>query len=608
MPDAGSSAGFGAGSSSSSSSSSSRSSSSSLTSPSSTDGINALCKPAGASQRKASITRTQLAHRIAQGETLVLHAHRVYKLDNWLAQHPGGALAILHFVGRDASDEIEAYHCDQTLRRMSAFVVAHFDLQDQPLYKPLVPPVQLGYRKGRGLDHPHAHLDTWQRYLDRRPTAALATGQQTSPAALSPARPTDFPLPVELLEPPPDPPCIDATKEAQISRAYKQLHQQVKDAGLYQLRPIGYVRECTRYALLGLLAFYFYAFAHGRTSYFLLSSTFLGLLWHQATFTAHDAGHSGITHNHAVDRVIGTLIADFLGGLSIGWWCDNHDIHHLVTNHPEHDPDIQHMPFFAISPKFLVWQRDGPTSPKVEETKAGEEEENKTSKADQDTVTIGLWSSYYRRVLAFDAPSRLFLRFQHKLYYVVMSLGRFNLYSNSYSFLLLQARRDRWFYLELLGLAFWTRWYIFGALAHLPSWKLRIAYVLISHVLTSPLHIQIVLSHFAQSSDDLGLSESFARRQIRTTMDVQCPTYLDFLHGGLHMQVSHHLFPRLPRHNLREARDRFVKPFAHKWGIEYEEYAFANGNGRVLKVLQQVAEQVDLLAKVARAQAKCKLH
>lgn len=37
---------------------------------------------------------------------------------------------------------------------------------------------------------------------------------------------------------------------------------------------------------------------------------------------AHDAGHSGVTGNYFKDRIIGTLVADWIGGLSLGWWCD----------------------------------------------------------------------------------------------------------------------------------------------------------------------------------------------------------------------------------------------------------------------------------------------
>lgn len=448
-----------------------------------------------ATKPRRTLTRDQLAARIAQGETLVLHRRRIYKLDSWLSRHPGGDLAILHFVGRDAGDEIEAYHCDETLRRMRAFVIAELDEEDwrgkerpdgtREGYKPLVPPVQLGYRKGK-LDHPDAQLSMWQQR--HRPELRLEEEQEVeammgaekveraSPSVVEQLddemRPQSFPLPVHLLEPPADPPGMDPVREAAISRAYQALHAEVKASGLYTLRPAGYGRECVRYATLGALAFYFWYNAKGRTSWYLASSFFLGLFWHQLTFTAHDAGHTGITHIHWLDRLIGVIIADYIGGLSLGWWCDNHDVHHLVTNHPEHDPDIQHMPFFAISPRFL------PGAPANAEA------------GDKGTGSQGLWSSYYRRVLVFDPPARVFLKVQHKLYYIIMSLGRFNLYANSYGYLALKARADRWRTLELVGITvFWT-WY--GTLlSTLPSWGLRIAYLLISHIVTSPLHVQV---------------------------------------------------------------------------------------------------------------------
>lgn len=91
-------------------------------------------------------------------------------------------------------------------------------------------------------------------------------------------------------------------------------------------------------------------------------------------------------------------------------------------------------------------------------------------------------------------------------------------------------------------------------------------------------------------------------------MDVSCPRSLDFVHGGLHMQVTHHLFPRLPRHNLREARDRFVKPFCAEWGLQYDEMTFVPGNYKVLSRLHEVSNQVHLLMCVAQAQAKGELH
>lgn len=429
--------------------------------------------PAGfegdATRQVRTITRVEVAKRIANGESLVLHRRRIYKLDSWLARHPGGELAILHFIGRDATDELEAYHCDETIRKMRGFIIGMLDQRDwqgkdEDGYRPLVPPIQLGYRSGK-LDHPDAQWITWKTEMERAKSILPDQGIDEEIEARLSTRPQGFPLPISLLEPPPDPADIIPSREQAISKAYRQMHDQIKAAGLYKLRPAGYARECARYIALAAIAAALWSQSH-----WLWSSFFLGLCWHQLTFTVHDAGHTGITHNHFADRLIATIIADYIGGLSVGWWCDNHDVHHLVTNHPEHDPDIQHMPFFAISPSFLV---------------------QKSPSGMDSQPSFGLWSSYYRRVLVFDAPARIFLKLQHKIYYLVMSLGRFNLYANSYSFLALKARRDKWFYIESIGVVLFWYWFGFLYLGAMPTWGTRIAALLISHIVTSPLHVQV---------------------------------------------------------------------------------------------------------------------
>ncbi|KAF7784649.1 hypothetical protein Agabi119p4_814 [Agaricus bisporus var. burnettii] len=299
-------------------------------------------------------------------------------------------------------------------------------------------------------------------------------------------------------------------------------------------------------------------------------------MWHQLVFTAHDLGHNGVTHNWTLDRLIAIVIADFIGGLSIGWWVDNHNIHHLVTNHPSHDPDIEHLPFFVISPNFAS----------------------------------SLWSSYYKRVMHFDRFAKIVIAVQHKLFYIVMAFARFNLYALSYGFLWKKAtdmkrrtRGGRWaFWLEVIGLVFFWSW--FGAVLYgCGSWQKALLYLVVSHVVTSPLHVQIVLSHFSMSTADLGPTESFPHRQLRTSSDVICSESISMIHGGLHLQVTHHLFPRLPRHNLKRA-SKLVKEFAKEQGLTYAEFGFVDGNKEVLGVLRGVAEQVKLMGKVAKAEAK----
>jgi delta8-fatty-acid desaturase len=46
---------------------------------------------------------------IADGHKILVYEDMVLKLDGWLDKHPGGRLAVLHMVGRDATDEIKAY-------------------------------------------------------------------------------------------------------------------------------------------------------------------------------------------------------------------------------------------------------------------------------------------------------------------------------------------------------------------------------------------------------------------------------------------------------------------------------------------------------------------
>lgn len=59
-------------------------------------------------------------------------------------------------------------------------------------------------------------------------------------------------------------------------------------------------------------------------------------------------------------------------------------------------------------------------------------------------------------------------------------------------------------------------------------------------------------------------------------MDVICDQNIEWIHGGLNLQVTHHLFPRLPRHNLRAA-SMLVKEYCKEHDIVYREHFFIEG-------------------------------
>lgn len=112
--------------------------------------------------------------------------------------------------------------------------------------------------------------------------------------------------------------------------------------------------------------------------------------------------------------------------------------------------------------------------------------------------------------MLFDAASRLFVSLQyvpisddasstqltdqllrHKLYYVVMSLARFNLFAESYMYLLFRAPSGFYRNLELTGVAFFWLWFGKGVLGSIPDLGTRIGFLLLCFVVTSPLHVQV---------------------------------------------------------------------------------------------------------------------
>jgi delta8-fatty-acid desaturase len=57
--------------------------------------------------RDRTLSRRAVEGLIAEGQTIIIFEDSILRLDSWLGRHPGGRLAVLHMVGRDATDEIK---------------------------------------------------------------------------------------------------------------------------------------------------------------------------------------------------------------------------------------------------------------------------------------------------------------------------------------------------------------------------------------------------------------------------------------------------------------------------------------------------------------------
>ncbi|WPH02344.1 fatty acid desaturase [Acrodontium crateriforme] len=531
-------------------------------------------------------TRREVEARIAAGDTLVIANNYVLRLNAWQELHPGGRLVIQHMVGRDATDEITISHSPDDLQSIKRFRIGRIEGQ----WDNFIPPIQGGiFRKHESQqnEEEEASASTTnetclsvdsegpvERNVSKKSglqpsgrSSCVDNPKGSSQAMrgwkleVTPESYTAFAIKEALDADIAKYPSLDTATQREITLKFRALHQRVHDGGYYDCPYHEYAKEMIRYSVL------FAAFILTlKLGWYITSAVFLGVFWQQIMFTAHDAGHRGITHNYTLDTLIGIFIGNFCCGLSIGWWKSSHNVHHFVTNDPVHDPDTQNIPLFTISPAFFS----------------------------------SLRSSYYNGFqFVWDSVASVMVKYQKWMYYPVMAVARYNLYYLSWAHLMSHRAVRRgaaaWvWYAEVASSLFYI-WLAYLVLSQMPTFRDGFFFVFVSHLATVPLQIQITLSHWGTSTSDLGPTEAFAQRQLRTTMDIACPEWLDFIHGGLQFQTVHHLFPRVPRHNLRRLQS-LVKQFCAETGIEYQSYGFVDGNHHILGKLQQITDQARILA------------
>jgi len=287
------------------------------------------------------------------------------------------------------------------------------------------------------------------------------------------------------------------------------------------------------------------------------ASILMGAFFWQMAFIGHDAGHMSATGSRELDYDYGLIVGNFLTGISVGWWKATHNVHHAVPNSLHSDPDIAHLPVFAVDTRMFE----------------------------------SLYNTYHQRIMKFDwAAQNIFIPYQHYLYYPIMFFARFNLYLQSFILLIKDphAQRRKREFATLFG--FWA--YQFWLMSYLNSWAMVWVYLLLSNGVAGLLHVQITLSHFSMpvvddsKVDDYG--GDFFSRNVKSSLDVSCPEWADWFHGGLQFQTEHHCFPRMRRNFLRKARPA-IKAACLKHDLPWNEMGFIDCNKDIIRCLREAA-------------------
>ncbi|KAI4328422.1 hypothetical protein L6164_020779 [Bauhinia variegata] len=351
---------------------------------------------------------------------------------------------------------------------------------------------------------------------------------------------------------------------SEVSRDYRKLANEFSKLGLFEKKGHVAFFSITSVVVMFLVVLYGVlrctsVWAH------LGSAMLLGLLWMQSAYVGHDSGHYQVMSSRGYNKMAQLLSGNCLTGISIAWWKWTHNAHHLACNSLDHDPDLQHIPVFAVSSSFFG----------------------------------SITSVFYGRTLKFDPLARFLVSYQHWTFYPVLIGGRINLYLQT--FLLLFSKRevpDR--ALNILGtLVFWT-WFPL-LVSCLPNWPERVMFLLASFAVTSLQHLQFCLNHFA-ANVYIGPpnGNNWFEKQTGGTIDIACSTWMDWFFGGLQFQLEHHLFPRLPRCHLRKISPT-VKELCKKHNLPYRSLSFWEANKWTIRTLRTAAMQArDLTNPVAQ--------
>jgi fatty acid desaturase len=256
----------------------------------------------------------------------------------------------------------------------------------------------------------------------------------------------------------------------------------------------------------------------------------------QLGFIGHDAGHRQICVRRRHNDAIGLAVANLLTGFSFGWWINKHNHHHAHTNRPDKDPDM--------AAGVLVYT---------------------PSQLDGRGRLTRLWASSQVVLLV----PLLFLEALNLHVASVVALSR---------------RRDGATLVEA-GLLVAHLLLFFVAPFLLLSPLHALVFVVITQSLFGfYLGMSFLTNHVGMPTLTGGDEMGFLRRQVITSRNLSGGALTGFLFGGLDSQIEHHLFPTMPRANLRRAR-RLVHPFCANRRIAYTEQSPPRAYGDVLKAL-----------------------
>jgi fatty acid desaturase len=336
--------------------------------------------------------------------------------------------------------------------------------------------------------------------------------------------------------------------------SFRALALQVRALGLLDRRP-GYYRAKITLTILAFLAGWALFVIVGNSWTTLAVAPLIGMMFTQLGFIGHDAGHNQVFGTRRRNRMLGLTVGNTLIGLSFGWWVPKHNAHHAHPNEMGRDPDIGEG--ITLAPSDAPGNGRGP---------------------------LASWLA----------------RWQAPLFFPLMLLRSGGMHVLGIKRLL--QRRDHASAVEASLIMLHAALYLTVVLWVLSPLK-ALAFIAVQQAVFSLyLGISFAPNHKGMPIIESATAIGFARRQVVTARNIRGGPFTTFMLGGLNRQIEHHLFPSMPRPNLRRVQD-LVRDFCVATDLGYREESFVESFRQIVHHLSEVGAASRVQAPLAPGEA-----
>jgi fatty acid desaturase len=239
------------------------------------------------------------------------------------------------------------------------------------------------------------------------------------------------------------------------------------------------------------------------------------------------------------NALVGLVTADLLLGMSYGWWVQKHNRHHGNPNDVDLDPDIK----------------------------------------------VGAIAYTDEQARARHGAGRLAAMYQAYLFFPLTTFLAWSMHVTGLTYLIKEESRYR--RLEFGLLAVHAAMYLTALVYFLGPWSALLVVLIHKGVGGAYMASVFAPNHKGMPQTDSATRMDFVRTQVLTARNVRGHPLTDLWYGSLNYQIEHHLFPGMPRLNMRRAQP-IIRQFCHEHGIEYYETSFLDSYRELLSFLNEI--------------------